>query len=250
LYPHAGGARKEQPVADGAVGIQGSAGDGGTFTREQVDEMVKEALADAKASNDAAFQSLWSEAKAAKAKAKAFDGMDAQEVREKLGRLSELEHETKAKKAGITKEQMDQMRRDIRDELEREYTPHREKAESLNKKVRELQLDNVVKGLMGKSGVRPERIDTLFRVASDKFDLTDDGSPMLRDNPGRDVGKFIAEELGKEYPEFFQGSGSSGGGAPRSTGGAVGGVRSISADDGSAFISNLEGIARGTVVVR
>lgn len=73
---------------------------------------------------------------------------------------------------------------------------------------------------------------------------------MLRDRPGTELEKYIAAELSQSYPEFFEGTGSSGGGASRSSGGAAGGSKSVAADDASAFLANLEGIATGKVEVR
>ena len=48
--------------------VDGS-GEGGTLTQAQVEELVKERLAEAKAANDEAFQNLWKEAKEAKKRA-------------------------------------------------------------------------------------------------------------------------------------------------------------------------------------
>ena len=98
---------------------------------------------------------------------------------------------------------------------------------------------------MSKSGVRAERVDALFRLTGDQFDLTEDGQPMLRDRMGTPVEKFITDDLSKAYPEFFTGTGSSGGGASKSAGGASGNPRTIAANDGKGFLANVEAIAKG-----
>lgn len=220
-----------------------------TYTPEEVEALVQEKLAAAKAEGDKAFQSLWDEAKKAKERAKAFEGLDPEEARTLKQKYQELEQRAKADKAGITSEQLEKMRAEIRGSLEQDYVPFKSKAEALEKEMRSLRLDAVVKGVMAKNGVRADRIDALFRLAADQFDLTDDGKPMLKERMGTSVEKFVAEDLFKQYPEFYQGSGSSGGGATKSNGGA-GGSRVIAAGDSAAFLANLEGIASGKVEVR
>lgn len=224
--------------------------DATTFTAEQVEEQVKERLAAAKAEQDVAFKALWKEAKDAKERAKAFADLgDPAEVKDRLARITEMEAEAKAAKAGITSEQLTKMRAEIRADLEKDYAKYKAQAETNAAKVRELQLDSVVKAQMAKNGVRADRIDPLFKLTRDEYDLTDDGVPMLRDRPGTELGKYISAELVTVYPEFFEGTGSSGGGASKSAGGAGGGARNIAANDGAAFLANLEGIAKGKVTV-
>ena len=224
-------------------------GDDTTFTQAQVDSAVQEALAGAKSKDDTAFQNLWQEAKDAKAAAKAFEGLDVEEARNAIAKLKEIETKGKADDVGVTSEQLATIRSEVRESLEGEFLPFKAENEGLRTQIRTLQLDNVIKGVMAKQGVRAERVDALFRLTADKFDLTDEGEPMLKDHPGKDVAKFVAEELGNEYPEFYQGSGSSGGGASRSAAGGGGRVRTIAASDKSAFIGSVEDIAAGKVAV-
>ena len=220
------------------------------ITQEQMDNAVQEAVAAAKVDGDTAFQNLWKEAKQAKQKAKAFDGIDPAEAKAALARLQELELEGEAGKAGIKGEQLRQIQEQVRKSLEDEYTPFKSENDRLKTRLRELQLDNVVKGVMAKHGVRPERIDALFRLTSDRFDLTDEGEPMLKDRPGYDVSKYVADELGSEWPDLFLPSGSSGGGASKSNASGAGGrPKTVSWSDKVAVSANLEGIANGTVLI-
>jgi len=214
-----------------------------------VDALVKEKLAQAKGEHDTAFQNLWKEAKEAKARAKAYGDLDPNEVKEAMAELAALKAEDKGKQAGLTKEQVAQLRTEVKEELEKDYAPFKSQAEQLATELRTLKLDNVVKGIMGKNGVRAERIDALYRLTSDEFDLMDDGEVMLSRHPGKDVGKHIAEVLSEQYPEFFAGSGSSGGGASRSASGAGGHVRTIKKGDNQAFLDNYEKILTGEVTV-
>lgn len=209
-----------------------------TYTQEEVEALVAEKLAGVKAEDDPAFKKLWQEAKEAKARAKEYEA-----------KVKEIEQKGKAEKAGVTSEELNRLRQEVMADLAKEFSEKYADYEPLKAENRMLKLDNVVKGEMGKAGVRPERIDALYRLSQDQFDLTEDGKPMVKSRMGTPVAKFITDELGKEYPELFLGTGSSGGGATRSQGGALG-VRTIDATDNAAFIANLEGISKGTVTVR
>lgn len=178
-----------------------------TFTQAEVDEQI----AGLKKKND----ELLTEQRTLNAKLRAFDGIDLDGLKASQTRLSELEQEIKANKAGITQEQLNKMRVELRGELEKEYAPKLQLVEKLTAENRSLKLDTVVKDIMGKNGVRAERIDSLFRLSSDNFDLTDDGKVMVKGS-AKDPVKFIGEDLKGGYPEFFQGSGSSGTGSGKS----------------------------------
>ena len=217
------------------------------FTQQEVDAAIEKKLVEAKSEGDKAFQTLWEEAKAAKARAKEFDGIDPQEARDLKKKVKELEHSQKAEKAGITSEQLDKMRGEIRSDLEKEYSPSKALAEKLAVENRNLKLDTVVKGLMGKNGVRAERVESLFKLTADQFDLTEDGQPMLKGRMGTPVDKHIAENLSKEYPEFYVGTGSSGSGASKSIAGS--GRPRVISGDGKSIIANLDKIISGEVEV-
>lgn len=180
-----------------------------TYTQAELDEQI----AGLKSKND----ELLAAQRSLNAKLKTFDGVDLEALKASHTRLAELEQELKAKKDGVTAEQLNKIRVEVRTDLEKEYAPKLQLLDTLAKENRSLKLDTVVKDLMGKNGVRAERIDALFRLAGEKFDLTADGKPMVKES-GKDVVKFIAEDLAKEYPELFSGSGSSGGGSGGSTG--------------------------------
>lgn len=126
--------------------------------------------------------------------------------------MKKLENKQKAESAGLNDEQLKQLREDVRVELEAEYAPFKENAEKFGKENRELKLDNQVKSLAAENGVRPERLAAWWKLNSDKFDLTDDGKPVIKDHPGKEVKKFIAEDLKSEIPDFYTGTKAAGGG--------------------------------------
>lgn len=222
---------------------EGTAG-GKTYTEEEVQGLIEERNRALEAKRD----EILGELKRAKDQLRAYDGLDAEAARKAQARLAELEQQAKGQKAGLNAEEVERLRRDVRADLEKEYAPLKDRADALGKEVRTLRLDNNVKALMAKHGVLAHRVDALFRLTADQFDLSDDGQPILKAYPGREPGKYIADEVSKEFPEFFAGSGSSGGGAPKSAAGG-GTVRQIAAGDNAAFLANLDGVAKGTVRV-
>lgn len=226
------------------------ADDDAKYTQEELDAAVKEALVDAKAENDEAFKELWREAKEAKAKLRAFGDVDPDEVGKMRTRIKELERQAESGDgSGVSSEDLEKWKSDIRADLEEEYQEVEQTVEELRAENRRLKLDDRVKAMMGKAGVRSERIDPLYRLTADHYDLTDDGEPVVKVKPGKEPEKYIEEDLSKEYPEFFNGSGSSGGGASASSGGAGGGAGRIAAGDNDAFLDNLDEIAEGKVAV-
>lgn len=189
------------------------------------------------------------EAKGAKDKLRSYEGIDPNEHKSLKEKLADLEQKQKAEKAGITSQELERMRAEVRQSLEAEFSVFRTQAETLAKENRALKLDNRVKKVMGDNGVRAARIDDLFRLTADHYDLTDDGQPMLKEKMGLPIDTYVKEDLRKAYPEWFDGSGSSGGGATKSVAGG-GGSRVIAASDKDAWSQNIEAIAKGTIEVR
>ena len=221
-----------------AQGEQGQVDDGGAEAATEL-EQVKARLGEFRDNNIKLMKQL-----------DAFKGIDPTEYRSMAAKLQELEHQQKADKAGITSDQLQKLRQEIRGDLEKEYKQALDELEGLRTDNRSLRLDSVVKAEMAKAGVRSERIDALFRLNADKFDLTDDGVPILRERPGAEIGKYVADELRQEYPEFYNGSGSSGGGASKSSApGGAGYTRQIAASDKDTLSANLERIASGEAEV-
>ncbi len=127
-----------------------------------------------------------------------------------------------AEKAGVTDEELETLRAKIRDDLKAESA---EEIEGLRTEIKDLagvgdenrtlKLDNAVQQLMLSKdvGVRGDRVKALFRLSKDEFDLTEDGKPKLVNHPGKTVSAFLADDLKKQYPEFYKGTQAGGGGA-------------------------------------
>lgn len=135
--------------------------------------------------------------------------------------LAKAQAEAKAKAAGLSDEQIAEMRAQARKDLEVEFSPLKERAdlaETLAAENRALLLDNKVKAMMAAAGVRADRIEALFKVAGDRFDLTTDKTPMLKAAPTTAVEQYVKDTLKVEFPEFYEGSRAAGGNAPGSSG--------------------------------
>lgn len=141
--------------------------------------------------------------------------------KEHAAKVKELEEAAAGKKVGLTEEEIEKFKTEMRADLTEEY---KGKLEELGKKVeglsgvdaenRGLKLDHAVKARMlaKEIGVRGDRVDDLFNLARSEFDLTEDGKPKLTKHPGKTLDGFLGEDLKKRYPEFYIGTKASGGG--------------------------------------
>jgi len=166
------------------------------------------------------------------------------EYRQAIKENQELKREKDATASGITSEQLGKLRADF----EAEYAPLREKAATLETQLRALKLDNSVQSQMAKAGVRGDRLSALWKLTGEAFDLTDDGQPYVKDAPTQSIDQFIGGKLKADYPEFFAGTSANGGGAKGSTGGSMP-TKTISRSDTKAYLANIDGIAKGEVIV-
>lgn len=128
-------------------------------------------------------------------------------------RTLELETQAKAQKAGITDEQLAQIKADALKEID----PVKSENAALKAELRSMKLDTAVKGIMASHGVRSERLDVMWKVIADRFDLTEEGKPILKASPTADLPKVMLD-LKTEFPEFFLPPTASGGGALPSAG--------------------------------
>jgi hypothetical protein len=136
-------------------------------------------------------------------------------LKDKEREQAQKDKDDERRKGGVKDEDLKKIRAEVADEVRAEYKPQLDRLAVLEKDNRGLRLDSKVKALMGSKevGVRPERLDTLWRIIGEEFDLTDDGSPMVKAKPGTPVEKYLADAVKKAYPEFFLGTQAAGGGA-------------------------------------
>lgn len=126
--------------------------------------------------------------------------------------LKKLQNQRKATDSGITEEQLNQIRADVRKEVETEVQEKFGDYDKVKADNRSLRLDTHVKKQMADAGFLGTRLDDAWKLYGDQFDLTSDGKPMVKDKPGLDVKKHI-EGLTKLQPSWVQGTKAAGGGA-------------------------------------
>jgi hypothetical protein len=145
---------------------------------------------------------------------KARDQADAAEgVAKKAAKaLKAAEQKAEQEKTGVTDEQLQKMRADIRAEVEEELKPKLEQAESLAAENRTLKLDHQVLEMFAGAKMLPQHLKAAWKLHGDEFDLTADGKPMVKGKPEVDVAKHVAA-LAKQHPYWIQGTKADGGGA-------------------------------------
>jgi hypothetical protein len=127
--------------------------------------------------------------------------------------LKKLQNQGKADKAGLTDEQVQALRADVKAELEAEYAPFKTDAEKFKAENQSLLLDSKVKASLAKAGFLVEHIDDMWALKGKDFELTADGKPMVRGKPGIDVDKYIVDTYTKPYSDWVKGTQALGGGA-------------------------------------
>lgn len=139
------------------------------------------------------------------------------------------EARAKATASGMTaeaqKELYDKIDANVRAEVETKYADY----ETVKKENRDFKLKNVVVEMFRVAGANPKRNEDFWKLYSDEFDLTSDGKPMVKSEPGKDVLKQV-QAITKARPEWMMGTKASGGGAGGSqsttqpNGSTIGGV--------------------------
>ena len=226
----------------------------GNYTKVEYDALVADRDA-VKAHN----ATLFKEAKTAKDALKAWDGKDPAKYDELVAASEEADRKKAAAEGDFTKVQQ-QMVEQHQKEIKAEQMKTQKALAALEKrKVSKLtealvkaevlpeMLDLVV--LKGSASVRLRESDTDW----EEYVADERGVQLVADGSGTPMGidSFVQQTLKAQYPGAFKGTGSSGGGAPRSNagGGGSGSTQVIAAGDSKAFMANLKEIAAGKVTV-
>ncbi len=233
---------------------------GETFTQDQVDAMIAERLTSEVAGLKANQAEAIKEARAAKAKLAAYEGVDPVEYKA----LKDAAAAAELKKAAaegdfetLKKQLVDNHGKEIaaRDARITKYDA------ALQRRLVDAELTRAIAAKKGDPDLLLPFARQFVRVRETENDFEgyvadERGNPLVADGKGTPMtfDLFVEQNLMTKFPRAFEGTGSSGGGAPIITAG--GGGRSViprpTAGDASAngaFISNLKGVADGSVVV-
>jgi hypothetical protein len=124
---------------------------------------------------------------------------------------ADADAKAKAASLGMTDEALRKLHQSIETSVREEYIPKIKELEDVRAENRKLKLTDVVKGMFRTAGALPEKLDDFWKLHGDEFDLTTDGKPMVKSEPGKEVAKHVAA-IAKGRSEWVKGTRASGGG--------------------------------------
>lgn len=130
--------------------------------------------------------------------------------------LAEANARSAATASGMTEEAYKKMRESLEKEMRDEYEPKVKGFEELQKENRSLKLDTKVRQMFKQGGALDGKVDDFWKLHGEEFDLTSDGKPMVKNEPGKDVARHVQAILANRK-EWVQGTKASGGGSPLTT---------------------------------
>lgn len=226
-----------------------------TYTQDEVDGLIAERIAENEAGLKANRDEALREAKKAKAALKAYDGIDADEARTLKEQADEAQRK-KAKDEGDFEAREKQLVERHQQELQERDGKIEKLTKTLHRRTVQAELTKAISVARGDPDLLLPHAEKFVRVRETDEDFVpfvadEHGNPRVADGQGTPMTfeQLIEQELKPKYPRAFDGTGSSGGGAPKSVGGA-GGQKTIQSGDNDAFLQNLEGIAKGEVSVQ
>jgi len=126
--------------------------------------------------------------------------------------LKRLEAERKAATHGLTAEELEKIRVEASAEAEGKLAAKEKELEAERTANRQKDIGSAFKSLAGDTKFLAAKLDDLFRLHGDEYDLTQDGKLMVKGKPGIDPKKHM-EGLAKTRPEWVEGTKAAGGGA-------------------------------------
>ena len=193
--------------------------------------------------------------KAAKAALAKYEGVDPEEFKSLKQAAAEADRK-KAAAEGDFKSLEKQLVEQHGKELATERAARAKAEAAVEKRLVQAELTRAIAKHRGDSELLMPIASKFVKVRQTDDDyvayvVDEQGNPRIADGKGTpmDFDQLVEQVLLPKYPRAFDGTGSSGGGATKSSGSAAG-ARVVAADDNRGFIANLEGIAKGEVEVR
>lgn len=240
------------PLMEGEGTGGGGAGGTKTFTQEEVDAAIAAANTALEASRD----TILGEKKIAIADLKKFDGFDVEEFKTLKAGAAKAEREKAEGKGDWTKLEENLVTAHGL-ELQSEKDRTAKAMKSVDDSLVVAELTRAIAAAKGdvnlllphaRKYVQTRETDTGYEA----FVVDGKGTPAFSDGKGTPMtfDQLVETVLVVDFPRAFEGTGSSGGGASKSSTSGQRVAGTIAADDGGAFMDNLEGIANDTVQVR
>ncbi len=225
-----------------------------TYTQEEVDALLATEVAGLKANTQETVREL----RAARAKLANLDGVDPEEHK----RLKQFVADAEQKKAAAEGD-WKSLEKQLVERHSQELGTKEKRIGKLQSALEKRLVDANLATALAKAEADPTMLELLqlagrksvrVRETDDDFEafVADaQGNPLISDGKGTpmDVDTFVAQTLKSQYPSAFKGTGSSGGGASKSAGGASGAPRNIASTNSQDFLSSINDIALGKTTV-
>jgi len=223
-----------------------------TFTKDEVEALIAERNKAIELNRNEALK----EAKAAKARLAAFEGIDPEEHKTLKAQAEEAARK-KAAAEGDFKSIEEQLKALHATELGARDKTITKLRSALEQRLVDAEATRELAEAKGSAKVLLPHVKARVKVVESddgafSVQVVDErGNQRLADGQGTPMTlKQLVEELraDSEFARAFEGTGSSGGGASKSNAGG-GGAKVIAAGDNKAFIANLDNIATGKATV-
>jgi hypothetical protein len=112
----------------------------------------------------------------------------------------------------MTEEEFRKRYSTIEENIRKEYEPKVQEADRLAAENRALKLTDKIKQMFREAGAVKGRQDDFWKMHGDEFELSADGKPIVKAEPGKDIAKHVSA-ICKSRPEWMQGTRAAGGGA-------------------------------------
>jgi hypothetical protein len=149
-------------------------------------------------------------------------------VKKQAADLAKADREKKAASHGLTDEQLQAIRAEASADLEKKLADKETELETERTANKSRIKAGEFKTLAADQKFVGKKLDDLFRLHGDEFDLTDDGKLMVKGKPGIDPKKHM-ETIAATRGEWVEGTKAAGGGAAGQTGSAATGT--LTAED-------------------
>lgn len=222
------------------------------FTKEQVAELVAAEVAGLKANNATLLQ----EKKRLADLAKKYEGLDPDAARNALQAAEEAERK-RAEMAGDWKSREAQLLEKFNKDISSKDTAITTYRSALERRLVDSEAVAAIAAAKGAPKVLLPHVKAQTKVVEEDgefvvYVVDGKGNPRIGDAKGSPMTIAQLVEEMKQDPDFarnFEGTGSTGGGATKSSGGAGGAVRQIASTNSSDFLAHLTDIASGKTTV-
>lgn len=227
-----------------------------TYTQDEVDAMIAERNKAIEMNRN----EVLGENKKLKAKLAPYEGIDLDEVKSLKAAAEEAARKKAAAEGDFTEWQKKHLA-----EAEKERNTFKAQIDKRNAAIEKRGARAQLAAALTKAGAKPGMLDLLMlegqrsvrtRETEDDFEeyvADEKGNPLVADAKGTPmtIDLFVEQALKVKYPDAFNGTGSTGSGASKSTAGGGGSAHklTIAASDRKSFMENVDKIAKGEVLV-